>query len=619
MNLLNFSLFLLFPMGHAFRLLQEPSDAASAYDERVRSFVPQIVGELVTGPLREESVALVLQEGQDSGSFGCIDRPLTLLRLPPASPDGGGGGEVVISNGTGSGEEGGRSERGPLKVGVIVVVATSEDDSWSLLQSPPENWNASAVVLISTSTNCRKTDLLQTPLLFRTPSAALLCPLAPRKPDAQSRPLFRVWAWKPFVVADHLVDLGAWNPGDFSTWKRLFIDRFDDMTTKFVQVFAQTVDRPLFYSDSDGKLKGMNLKILGAMSSAFRFTLNLTSKFELSWDQLLDPVREGSSEIFINFGLMTPERMREFHMTVPYLLEGYGIMLQIPPLLPRWKNILYPFDVTVWIATVVSALSTSIAYHLLYREYEKSLINNAISIFQGLLSHSPEVVPEQWRTRLFLLLWSVSSWILNISYTSNLIAVLTIPVFPKRIETMQELADSDYRLCVLDYGDPAPEALRTSDHPVLATLGRKLDQVPLNHSFFYWGGIEPCVYKVLNGTHAHFDTYSFIQVFYHILGHESVTYRMKERLYPGYLVFLIYKHAPWRFKIDVGIQRLTEAGLIQKWYDDTMDEFRDKFGEDRSLGQLAFSLSHLQGPFYILMGGACISLMCFCGEYITQS
>ncbi|XP_064082929.1 ionotropic receptor 21a-like [Macrobrachium nipponense] len=322
--------------------------------------------------------------------------------------------------------------------GVIVLVAASEDESLSLLECPPDNWNASAVVVISTSTNCRKTDLLQTPLLFRTPSVALLCPHAPRKPHSQSRPLFRVWAWKPFVAADHLVDLGDWNPGDFSTWKRLFVDRFDDMTTKIVQVLAQTVDRPLFYRDSDGELKGMNLKILRAMSSVLRFSLNVTGK-RGSWTNVLEPVKEGKNDIFINFGLMTPERMREYHVTVPYLLEGYGIMLEVPPLLPRWKNILYPFDLNVWIATIVSAISASIAYHLLYRQYEKSLINNAISIFQCLLSRSAVVMPEPWSIRLFFLIWSVGAWILNICYTSNLIAVLSIPVFPKKIETMQEL------------------------------------------------------------------------------------------------------------------------------------------------------------------------------------
>ncbi|XP_066964279.1 glutamate receptor 1-like [Macrobrachium rosenbergii] len=414
------------------------------------SFVPQIVGELVTGPLREKSVALVLPEGQDPRNLGHIDRPITLLRLPPASPDGGG--KVAISNGTGDGE-GGLLESGPLEV-------------------------------------------------------------------------------------------------------------------------------------------------------------------VMSWTDVLEPVKEGKNDIFINFGLMTPERLREYHMTVPYLLEGYGIMLQDPPLLPRWKNILYPFDVSVWIATVVSTISASLAYHLLYREYEKSLINNAITIFQCLLSRSTDVIPEPWRIRLFLLIWSVASWILNICYTSNLIAVLSIPVFPKKIETLQELADSDYRLCVLDYGDPAPDALKTSSHPVLAKLGRKLDLAPLNLTYYFWGGIEPCVYKVLNGTHAHFDTYSFIQIFYNILGYGSVTYRMKERLYPGYLVFLMYKHSPWRYKIDVGLRRLTEAGLIQKWYYDTMDEFKDKLSEQRSIGLQAFSLSHLQGPFYMFVGGVYISLMCFCGEYI---
>ncbi|XP_068248214.1 glutamate receptor 1-like [Palaemon carinicauda] len=594
---------------------EKPLDV-SVYTERVKSFVPSLVGEMVTGPLREESVALVLEEEQDSEGYlsedsliGHIDRPITLLR-PTRIPSYG---ELNTSNNTLK-EEGGLVQD-PVRVGVIVLVVTSENESWPLLQNPPENWNTTAVILISTSTSCKKKRLLQAPLLFRTPSVALLCPQAHRKFNSISKPLFRVWTWKPFVAGKQLVDLGTWNKKDFRTKRRLFIDRFDDMSEKTMQIFAQTVDRPLFYEDLEGQIKGINLKILQTMSSSLRFALNISAKFDVSWTEVLEPVKDGKNDIFINFSLMTPERMREYHMTVPYLMEGYGIMLEVPPLLPRWKNMLYPFEFYVWIATLVSVISMSITYHLIYQEYEKSFVINAISVFQCLLLNSMSTIPKLWRIRLFLFLWCVVSWILHICYTSNLIAVLTVPAFPKKIETMQELADSDYRLCVLDYGDPVPEALEISDHPDLAKLGRKIDRVPLDYTFF-WGGIERCVYKVLNGTHAHLDFWSFIQIFYRILGHGSKTYRLKERLYPGYLVLLTYKHSPWKYKIDIELQRLTEAGLIKKWLADTMEDFKEYFSEEKSDGLQPFSLSHLQGPFYMYIGGVYISLMCFCGEYI---
>ncbi|KAK3851110.1 hypothetical protein Pcinc_042221 [Petrolisthes cinctipes] len=50
----------------------------------------------------------------------------------------------------------------------------------------------------------------------------------------------------------------------------------------------------------------------------------------------------------------------------------------------------------------------------------------------------------QWH-RVFLATWTLTCFILTSAYTANLIAVLSIPVYPKRIETIEELSNSDYR------------------------------------------------------------------------------------------------------------------------------------------------------------------------------
>lgn len=52
---------------------------------------------------------------------------------------------------------------------------------------------------------------------------------------------------------------------------------------------------------------------------------------------------------------------------------------------------------------------------------------------------------EQVAVRLVLTGWWLGSLILVVSYTSNLIAVLTVPAFPPILSTVEDLALSDLR------------------------------------------------------------------------------------------------------------------------------------------------------------------------------
>ena len=45
----------------------------------------------------------------------------------------------------------------------------------------------------------------------------------------------------------------------------------------------------------------------------------------------------------------------------------------------------------------------------------------------------------------------------------------------------------------------------------------------------------------------------------------SETYMLKEQLYPAHLCWYYRKHSPWKHRLDRGLVRLVEAGLVQHW------------------------------------------------------
>lgn len=126
---------------------------------------------------------------------------------------------------------------------------------------------------------------------------------------------------------------------------------------------------------------------------------------------------------------------------------------------------------------------------------------------------------------------------------------------------------------MLDYGEFVPEELATSKHPILARLGSKLDLVPSIASLPHEGE-EGCVELAMARTHAHIEAHSYIRSVYRDLGHGSHIYSLKEELYVGNLAYYFTKHTPWKYKFDIGMRRLIEAGLVWHWYSDIMQEDR---------------------------------------------
>ena len=67
-------------------------------------------------------------------------------------------------------------------------------------------------------------------------------------------------------------------------------------------------------------------------------------------------------------------------------------------------------------------------------------------VLRPMLSHSLPRLPVTHSQRVFVAAWWLTSLTLTTAYTANLIAFLTIPLYPKKLQTVEELAESSYRL-----------------------------------------------------------------------------------------------------------------------------------------------------------------------------
>ncbi|XP_068234024.1 ionotropic receptor 21a-like [Palaemon carinicauda] len=577
-----------------------------------------LIKEILSGPLEGQSVTLLVpKEGIELNDWLTrLKSPLSIVRLPRERFDE----SLILSEDMNSTFYEHKDDiiLSITDSTVVIAIITSSDVDWWPLWLSVRQWSRGAAVLITT-TPCKTEAFMQVPFM-QASWATLICPVVKKRGNRTRLIHHKVWTSFPFAAKNKSVALGVWNPERFSCWNDLFIDRFKDMREKRMSVYGNLLDVPILSADSnDSPPKGISFVIFDALSKWLGFSYDFKLNHDVTWTAIEGLILNGTNDLMLNFASITPQRNRDFALSIPYHYEGFGLILELPPPLPQWQNILYPFTWQVWTATSVSLLLTAAMFHLLNHHKETSFITNLITIGQGLIVNPPADVSSAWRIRFFLLPWWISAWILELSYICNLIAVLTIPVFPKKIQTAQELADSDYRLCMLNYGEFVIEALATSSHPTLSALGKKLDLSPINENLPNIGQ-EGCVELVLKGTHSHLETYSYINILYSRLGHNNRVYSLKEQLYPTYLCFPIRKDAPWKYKFDIGMQRLFESGLIQKWMKEAMEESMGGTKDILLTASATKSLSiiHLQGSFFILLIGHFLAFLVLAGEALID-
>ncbi|XP_069995009.1 uncharacterized protein [Penaeus vannamei] len=424
------------------------SNRDSSEDRRVvQSLLEVTLKDICRGPLAGRDVSLVLDAS--CGENMLLPEFTEALGVPALLFHGEGADRQVLE----------AAKRNRLDAVVSVVGA---ELPW-LLTSPPERWSASSVLLVGNTLACDPRALLQTALAQRTPAVAALC-LA-KLGEQRNKLEFRVFTWRPLHPRRKLLPLGGWNASRFASWDQLFVDRFSSFGGVTLGVASDHEDKPFLFNSSLTEWEGVGYRILKTLAESYNFTYTLTpwasdrrwGNWENgSWTGMLGDLYREVKNLTVNIISLSPRRAQYFDISVPFYNEGFSFALAFPPPPPRWYSLVHPFSWTMWAVVGGVLVVVCLAYWFLASFREKASpsvylltiaqkkVNKGICL-QALLNQSNSSVPASWPLRLFLASWWVTAYVIVMSYTCNLIAFLTIPASPVKLESVQQLANSDHR------------------------------------------------------------------------------------------------------------------------------------------------------------------------------
>ncbi|XP_071552924.1 glutamate receptor ionotropic, delta-2-like [Panulirus ornatus] len=503
-------------------------------------------------------------------------------------------------------------------------------DPTKLLQSLWPNWRPRYLLLFSLASSNSVATILNHEVFSKVSKLALMTEL-PNEVLGRPRTM-GVYTFQPFSSSKPKF-LGEWNPLHYKQRSWLFTDRFPSFDGYQFEVASWMNDPPFLYQRTSSSVvsrRGVMIHAVATLASALNFTYTLAlrppdmkwgSLVKGRWNGLLGQIFRGEKNFTISTLFVNAQRQQDFDASVSFITSGFGAFLQNPRPLPEWLNVQRPFQPFVW-AAVTATLATAVwimtvqthlrleplkllsSYSntctaLLERVCGQPFVGGGVSTWlylqRGMFGQGVPTIPQAMWQRMFIGVWYLYCLLVSIYYTSNLIAIFTNPAYPQHIHTLQQLADSDYRLAKLDNGDLLLLTLRESRDDIYQKLERKLDVFPED---------DDAVASMLDGTHAFvhgaINGYIRLGVRYKVFNF----YEVGERMLPGYLSWYFPKYVPWKYKFDQGIQAVLEAGLFEHWLKVEMDDLLGRRGDQHLMGEqttMVLTLQHLQGLFYILI------------------
>ncbi|XP_047495877.1 glutamate receptor ionotropic, kainate glr-3-like [Penaeus chinensis] len=413
---------------------------------------------------------------------------------------------------------------------VTVVLAFTRSPA-VLLDSLGADWNPDFLLLLSLNGSLDTAPMLEDERIQRSNHVTLI------EYGRTASATFHVFTSRPFrpTRTGYAVKspIGAWNKRLFATKAELFPERFATLDGAVLQLGSWCDDFPFLYSEGDGCV-GSTLELLDVIAAQLNFSYvvqmepadhNWGSKENGTWTGMLGDLVYNDKDLVVNSLLLTEQPFVEFDSTYPYHLESYAFILEIPPPVPQWRGLLYPFTKLMWGTVIATTLVVIILLQLCLTIAPDTQDASQVFllVWAGVVKQSVNHrLGTSW-TRLWAGFWWLATLIITTGYTSNLVAFLTVPVYPTRIETVDQLAASGLRICMQDYGSFLPDALRVSADPSLRHLGESLDLFPYVYLSFEQG-----FEWVADGTHALVETYSYLSYQQSLYNHTGHTYIMRE-------------------------------------------------------------------------------------------
>ncbi|XP_071515665.1 LOW QUALITY PROTEIN: ionotropic receptor 21a-like [Panulirus ornatus] len=475
-----------------------------------------------------------------------------------------------------------------------------------------------------------------------------------------------------------LVD--TWAAGGFIHQRPLTDDQLRDFHGHVFQTVTMDFPPFVDYTrteDEPGKVTlpkdSMDIRILQTAARALNFSFVLREPADGQWGYLLangswtgtvGTVQRSEADFSLMLSI-TWERTYAVSFTRAYYVEPMTFVVRKPGPLPQWQAPLKPFHWQVWLAVAVSVLLSGPILWLILRSVASSSLPSGegggsreekeggggggrgggaggkegayqakvrktaardgdhsfglvyLYMVAPIFGEPVPLFPRSSSGRVFCGMWWFFCILTTTMYRGSLIARLTVPEQSPTLDALEQLASSNLQWGMLDTYGSGYQLFRASKVPVYQALFQKMEYYNMNYS----------MERVLQGDYAFISwkTYFRNLIARDYTDRNGVTqvHIAREEFFPGGFGWAFPMDSPYLAKFDEVFQRLIESGLIDKWMTDLI---RLSASENREApevveaegleGSRAFTVYHLQGIFFIMLGGYLMAVLAFVSEVL---
>ncbi|ELU17082.1 hypothetical protein CAPTEDRAFT_194620 [Capitella teleta] len=336
----------------------------------------------------------------------------------------------------------------------------------------------------------------------------------------------------------------------------------------------------------------------------------------------------------VDFGVghfsVIEERQEVVDFTPTFLIDHYIILLRRPNLSQSQIFICFgPFTNEVWLCVAASVILVGAIYHLMCKFHPLSPGDkrgacdwsiSTLQVFGAMMQQGMAYVPVFSSGRVLIGLWWFYTIVVVATYNGNLIAFLTAPKVVVPINTIADLVQSDIGFGTTRYA-ALHGVLKESEHPDMKTLWNRIKD---NQDYYLMNNEIEGIRK----THGD-SNYAFLleESYFTSLRtrNSSVSelvcdfVRAEEYFFRSMYAFPFQKDSPYLKRISVGLLRIIEAGLMERWKRKWSTSVTPCNGLERTAEQTNISLAEAQGAFYVLGIGLMCSFFSLMLEYLFST
>ncbi|XP_045122250.1 uncharacterized protein LOC123510869 [Portunus trituberculatus] len=314
------------------------------------------------------------------------------------------------------------------------------------------------------------------------------------------------------------------------------------------------------------------------------------------------------------FHNMLPQRLKRYDYSYTYEYGSLDFSAAKPSLRPQWQSLYYPLSNEVWFAVLGVTVVLPISVYLFSLKglnaatQSMDIIEATQMVVATLLSQNlSKKLPHSNSSRSLVAAWLVFVLVIGTVYRGNLTAALTLPKYPPRTETVQQLVESFKSITMPPFGKEFINFFKQSNSTLYKTLAEKMSIVP---------DVITGLQRAQDIKEAHVAGRRYMEQM--IARHFSLAdgsarlYVGRESILPGISAWPMPHDAPYRYQMDRLMMAVIEGGIYEKWSDDMLlktrtearaiqrNEFLEQPNTGEDIGN-ALTIVHMQGPLLLLL------------------